>query len=175
MKNEYEIRGDVTAIFVKTRKRGIIEFLIDTNDLELVSNAIPGVWFAGRQVTRHIQIMGLKNVKEKEVVSLTRLLMGFPESLDVDHINGNSLDNRRSINLRSVTHLENTQNRPFLNKNNKSGYRGVSRRSDGKKWSATIGVKGKTEFLGYYDDVHEAGRVVSEARIKNGFKNNSVG
>ena len=39
-------------------------------------------------------------------ISMHRLIMGNPVGLDVDHINGDTLDNRR-CNLRIVTHAQN--------------------------------------------------------------------
>ncbi len=48
----------------------------------------------------------------------------------IDHINGNSFDNR-IINLRSATRSQNMMNRK-LNKNNKSGVKGVCAKGDGR-------------------------------------------
>lgn len=53
----------------------------------------------------------------------------------VDHINGDTLDNRRS-NLRIVDRASNQRNRKF-NHVNKTGYRGVRKRNNGK-WAALI-------------------------------------
>lgn len=77
-------------------------------------------------------------------------------NLEVDHINGNSLDNRVE-NLRVVTHQQNVWNIRKIPKN-KSGYRGVSYLSRKRKWQATICHKGKTVFLGYFDDKESAAR-----------------
>lgn len=55
----------------------------------------------------------------------------------VDHKNGNGLDNRRS-NLRSSSHEQNMGNRR-KNKNNTSGFKGVSLKKG--KWIAKVGGK----------------------------------
>jgi hypothetical protein len=66
-----------------------------------------------------------------------------------DHISGNKLDNRRS-NLRlSVRNSPNSFNRP-KNKNNTSGYRGVTWRKDKKKWRAQIKYHRMAMFLGHF-------------------------
>jgi len=55
---------------------------------------------------------------------LHRLLMGTPPGLKTDHINHDTLDNRRS-NLRVVTNRQNNENRNGAHKNSKTGIRGV--------------------------------------------------
>jgi hypothetical protein len=52
-----------------------------------------------------------------------RLIMGFPEGMDVDHINGNALDNRRE-NLRVCTRSQNAMNKK-LRSDSTTGYKGV--------------------------------------------------
>lgn len=74
---------------------------------------------------------------------------------DIDHINGNLLDNR-ICNLRLATKHQNSGNRK-INANNKCGYKGVYNRRG--KWAACIRADGKTVNLGLYDTplkAHEA-------------------
>lgn len=71
---------------------------------------------------------------------------------NVDHINGNQLDNRRS-NLRLANHAENARNRG-ASRRNKSGYKGVHF-SHGK-WEANIVHEYKTIYLGIFDTPEEA-------------------
>lgn len=56
---------------------------------------------------------------------LHRLIMDFPESKSVDHIKGNTLDNRKS-QLRICTQQQNARNITNINPRNVSGFRGVS-------------------------------------------------
>ncbi len=63
----------------------------------------------------------------------------------IDHINRVRTDNRIS-NLRLVTHSENMQNRK-IQKNNKSGYRGVSWDAKYGKWSEPPRVSWRVFYL----------------------------
>ena len=71
----------------------------------------------------------------------------------VDHINGNGLDNRKE-NLRFCTSQENARNRrPALRG---STPKGVSWHKRTKKWQAQIKIAGKTIYLGVYNSEHDA-------------------
>ncbi len=97
-------------------------------------------------------------------IYLHRAIMGLEhgDGFQVDHINCEELDNRRS-NLRIVTNAENKQNkRPYSN--NKSGYRGVSWNKRAGKWCAQYRVGGKSQYIGLFDDPKEAGAVAALAR-----------
>ena len=82
----------------------------------------------------------------------------------LDHINKDSLDNRIE-NLRLATSSENMSNRNIF-KNNKSGYPGVCWHKQHQKWGVTIGINGKFNHLGYFEDLELAGLVSIEARDK---------
>jgi len=84
---------------------------------------------------------------------------------DVDHINHNTLDNRKS-NLREITTSENTRNRKSKNTNNTSGYRNVCWDKQRDKWMVQLHLEGKNKRLGYFDDVHEAGEYAEKMRKK---------
>ena len=71
---------------------------------------------------------------------------------DIDHINGITNDNR-ICNLRECNKSENGQNR-LRNKNNKSGFTGVSQKDN--RWVAIITINKKTIYLGQFDTFEEA-------------------
>ena len=77
---------------------------------------------------------------------------------EVDHINGQTNDNRL-CNLRIADRLQNSQNKRKPQANNKSGFLGVIYWWRTKTWKAQIQVNGKNKSLGYYrtpEQAHEA-------------------
>jgi len=102
----------------------------------------------------------------RQTVLMSRaILQANGPSQVVDHINGNKLDNRRS-NLRIVTPAENAQNRR-LNRDNKSGYRGVSWHKGRESWQAHAKLAGHQHYLGLFDDPREAARVAAAFRAQH--------
>jgi len=101
-------------------------------------------------------------------VAMHRAILGLElgDPRQVDHINGNRLDNRRA-NLRVVTNAENGQNRTSLQARNISGYRGVTWYAPRRKWRAKVTLARRQYTLGYFDDVHEAGRIAAAFRAAN--------
>ena len=83
---------------------------------------------------------------------------------DVDHINGNRLDNRKA-NLRICPHSLNTFNQ-IKSSRNKTGYKGVHLCQDTKKYVAQIGISRATIYLGSFLDPCEAHAAYCEASKK---------
>lgn len=71
---------------------------------------------------------------------------------EIDHIDRNRKNNS-FMNLREASHSQNQHN-SGIRKDNKSGFRGVSK--SGKKWMATIAIKGKNNYLGVFDTAEAA-------------------
>lgn len=90
-----------------------------------------------------------------------RVILDAPEHLQVDHINGNGLDNRKS-NLRLVTPAQNIQNQRKA-KDNTSGYKGVSWDKRLSRWRAIISANGKSKYLGSFDHAAAAHQAYVEA------------
>ncbi|MCO5355084.1 HNH endonuclease [Acidovorax kalamii] len=81
-------------------------------------------------------------------------VFGVWPAQELDHINQVKTDNRIA-NLREVTRSENQQNRK-IQKNNKSGYRGVSWEAGRGRWRAQIALEGKLRIIGRYRSEEEA-------------------
>ena len=97
-------------------------------------------------------------------ISMHREIMKAEKGQEIDHINGDSLDNRRG-NLRITDRFGNCQN-ASLYKNNKSGYKGVHFVKDTqykkKKWVAYIQSNKKLQHLGYFATAKEAAQAYNK-------------
>lgn len=108
--------------------------------------------------------MRSKNMPDdrRKTVSMHREILGTRLDQEVDHINRNRLDNRRS-NLRVLGHSANLHNRGAYGS---SGVAGVSWDKRKKKWRAEIGRNGKRAWLGYHDTKAAAEREYRLASAK---------
>jgi hypothetical protein len=91
-----------------------------------------------------------------------RLLMDCPKGMVVDHINGDSLDNRKA-NLRIVTQPQNAKNRR-RSSNNVTGVKGVAK--NGPNFVARITSDGVTHQLGTYKTLKEAAEAYERASVE---------
>lgn len=98
--------------------------------------------------------------------SLHRFILGceYGDGLEVDHVSGDTLDNRRS-NLRGCTHSENLRNQR-KHKNNRSGFKGASYHKASGKFQAQITADGKVFPLGLYLTPEEAHAAYCAASAK---------
>lgn len=86
----------------------------------------------------------------------------FP--IEVDHINGNKLDNRIE-NLRASDSTTNKYN-VGIKKDNTSGIKGVHFSKRDKKWVVSFKVNGKIKWFGQYFDINVAKFVADAMRYK---------
>ena len=83
-------------------------------------------------------------------ILMHRVIMNAEEGEEVDHINHNTLDNRRE-NLRICSKQENKQNRRKLNEKQASSiFKGVSINPQNYYYEVSISVNGKKKFIGYF-------------------------
>lgn len=109
-----------------------------------------------------------KDGSKYTVAYLSREIMNAPKGTMVDHINHDTLDNRKS-NLRICSNHQNQANRKVVGSNNTSGYKGVglNMRCTHKKWRSTIQVYGKKICLGYFESKEKAALAYNEAAKKH--------
>lgn len=85
-----------------------------------------------------------------------RLILTADPGMDIDHIDGNGLNNQRA-NLRTATRSQNNANkRPHKGRR----YKGVFRvsKKESSRWKASIRKDGKTYHVGVYDTEEDAAR-----------------
>lgn len=88
---------------------------------------------------------------------LHRVITNCPKGLTVDHVNLNTLDNRKE-NLRICTAAENNRNKGKKKGKHSSKYVGVSWAKEMKKWYASLKHSGKSYNLGYFSEETEAAK-----------------
>ncbi len=133
--------------------------LIDIEDFDLISQwkwrLVSGRGNRTNYAKRTLSVKG-----KKKVVLMHRFILNAPKGIQVDHINGNGLDNRKS-NLRLATASQNSINR--ISKN-RTGYRGV--KSAKGKYTARITCKGKVYFLGIFSSAEAAAQAYDKKAIE---------
>lgn len=152
---------DTVRIPLRARDGSVRAYaLVDAADADFVNQwrwCLDGVGYA-------VRARNIGCGKSTRKFRLHRELLGLTDvkAIDIDHISGDRLDNRRS-NLRVLPKGGNAQNRPS-NRDTTSQYRGVSWRSKNKKWCAQIKVRGKVTHLGLFVSEEEAAEVALAAR-----------
>jgi hypothetical protein len=90
-----------------------------------------------------------------------KLVYGFDSAVDIDHKDGNPLNNRLD-NLREATRSQNNANAK-IRKGVASGYKGVTKERNGGKYSARVECNKKRHRIGSYDTPEEAHAAYCEA------------
>jgi hypothetical protein len=166
--NNYEIVGDYTVLYIVRPNGDKFNVYIDTEDLDKIKDMYWHItWhenFKGYYV-EYTKYLGYVDGKPKnKVIFLHKIIMNSNDNEDVDHVDGNTLDNRKS-NLRISTHANNNKNRRGKNKNNKSGYRNVCLMHN--KYRIQLQINGRNHlFPEKFSNVNNAGAFAKEMREK---------
>lgn len=121
-------------------------------DLDDVDRCRDYRWSYDRYV-RNISFVGM----------LHRFVMNCTDNMVVDHINGDTLDNRKS-NLRICNISQNAMNQKTSTRN-KSGHKGIFWEKSRNKWRATINIDKKQIMIGRYNTLEEAIQARRQAEI----------
>ncbi len=105
----------------------------------------------------------VENGKAK-YIQMSRFIMNCPLGMFVDHINHNTLDNRKK-NLRIVNRRQNQMNKS-KNKKKSSKYKGVYWDNYFKKWKAEITSNYKKTYIGSFNNEIEAALSYNKYAIK---------
>lgn len=172
LKNEYEIINGVIHFTLYNKKYGKFECLVSEEHYDklvesklkwhlLWSNTVKS-WYA--KSTRY---KGSKDGKPQyETVLMHRFLMDCPKDMTVDHLNYNTLDNRK-CNLNVVTVLDNNRNKQNkANRGSVTGVRNVSYSKNDNTYIVQFWKDGKNIIMGRYDDLEDAKLCANNNRHK---------
>lgn len=150
--NKIKIENEIAYIYLQNVDTWTI---VDTEDLNKLSIC---TWY-GKKGEWNKYARGIINGKE---VRLHRFILDETNSsIHIDHINGDTYDNRKS-NLRRVNNSENHMNQK-KRKDNSSGFKGV--RKEGNHYIARIGAGGKNR-IGIYRTKEEAAQAYDVTALK---------
>lgn len=163
--NNYIVQNDGTVLIELHRRNGkeSLYTIIDKEDLDRVIN-YPYTWFSVYRKNIDGFYAMVTNAGEHTTMLLHQFIMRDENSI-IDHINNDSLDNRK-CNLRPISISSNGTNRKSKNINNKSGYRNVCKL--GNRWIVQLQINGRNTNLGSFslDKLNEAGKFAEEMRQK---------
>ena len=142
----------VIKIIKYSKKYGSYTILLDLEDFEIYQK---GSWTYSIDKCKRMRCIHrnnrINNVDGYRILS--RLILRCEKNYVVDHINGNSLDNRK-INLRIVSSSDNSKNKGVYLKN-KIGIKGVHKHKNGS-WIAQIQLDSTKIYLGSFKTPEEA-------------------
>lgn len=138
---EIEILGDTARVPLHGRG-DIMWATVDAEDLPLIAHIRWGRSQKGSHP--YALVRQFDETGKRLSFYMHRMVVDAPFGSHVDHINGDTLDNRKS-NLRLCTHAQNMRNRAMVS-TNKSGFKGVWKH--GRGYYATIHSRGKKARIG---------------------------
>lgn len=137
--------------------RGMVA-LVDDEDFALVSRR---TWSPSRNDGNGGTFYAVSGASPRVLMHV--LILGSEPGTQIDHINGNGLDNRRS-NLRRCSRAQNAANRAKQRGTFTSRFKGVSRLASG--WRAYI-TAGRFIYLGTFATEEDAARAYDAAAVEH--------
>lgn len=154
MKNRYEIIGESAKVYSNGKNKNL-HFFVDKSDLPLIA---AHSWRIYKMSSGYMRVESsiMKNYKSIHF-SLSNFLLNTPKGKIGDHIDRDSLNNRRN-NLRIANEEQNSRNVSKTSFKKSSIYKGVSWHKLKRKWIATCAINYRNKFLGYFNDEIEAAK-----------------
>lgn len=149
VKNLYEVKGNIVYLYITNKNYTNKEVIFNIKHLEEIKKY--------RWTINNCDYCITTSKVDERYILMHRLIVDCPESLVVDHINHNTLDNRDN-NLRICDQGDNLKNLK-TRIDNKSGFRGISFHKRSGKWRCEMRVEGKKKWLGLYNTPEEAFKV----------------
>ena len=133
--------------------------LVDNEDYDWLNQ---WKWcFDGKRYAVRTQRIGLRKNNKQVWFRMHRVLLKIPKGYEIDHINRDTLDNRRS-NLRMATIQQNKCN-TSIRSDNTTGFKGVS--WNGRRWRSNIQSNKRQYHLGNFLTKEEAALAYNQAAI----------
>jgi hypothetical protein len=164
--NEIVTEEDISKVYLYDKDcKKCAECIIDTSDIDLVKDI---KWHTHKNRDGDLYCVSNKTGP------IHRLIMNAPDNMVVDHINHNTLDNRKE-NLRVCTNQQNVTSCK-THKSNISGCKGVYWSKDKNKWTVQVTINNKTKYIGRYDDYETAvaARLDAESQYYGEFAYNDI-
>ena len=156
MKNNYRIVENIVYIELKRNDGTIMETVIDLDDFDKINSYNSWLSQYSPKTKSYYAYSSIKINNKWTSVQMHRVVMDNLESkLQVDHINHNTLDNRKS-ELRLVT--------PSKNQWNQKNPLGYCWNNYHKKWHVRIRIDYKSIHIGYFDNEEEARNAYLKAK-----------
>jgi len=153
--NEFIVSGDICRITLYNPKHELIaEAIIDADDKDIAA-----------QRKWHLNPTGYVACSKPNSDWLSRCVMApVPDGYDVDHINHDKLDNRKS-NLRFATRSQNLGNKLHSPKS-LNGFKGITWKGRDKKWVAQITKDYKHIYIGAFFDKRSAAEAYDKKALE---------
>lgn len=167
MKNVFTIEGDIASTVLINNHGARVTATIDASFLPVLRSLGRTLYLhmqntkANKSDPKHAAYYVVLKIQQRRVF-LHRLVMQQASDI-IDHINGDTADNRRS-NLRVVSQSENSQNRNKLNSNNSSGVTGVYWSKRERRWMVYVRPQGVSIYIGRFNTKDAAVKANEKAR-----------
>lgn len=152
-----EMVGDVAHVYIAGRV-----CVMDAEDVHVFEGWTPHISKAG-----YVEIFGSFTQKPRYCEFVHRLVMKAEPGQIIDHINGDSLDNRKA-NLRLCSPYDNMHNAKKY-QTSTNPFKGVTYRARNnirKRWGAQICVNGRRHSLGCFLTAEEAARAYNAKALE---------